>query len=84
MAGPCTPLVNNVGVSPKAPAKERLGCRNGDIVSWHGVYHRFPRSLAVAQEPRLGDMLDVVAQAQLERAETAGRCRNVPLEELAH
>src|SRR5689334_23356381 len=30
-------LVNNAGVSPKTPYKERLGCLNGDIRGWHAV-----------------------------------------------
>jgi NAD(P)-dependent dehydrogenase (short-subunit alcohol dehydrogenase family) len=36
--GPLHALVNNAGVSPKAPTKERLGCLNGDIDGWYGVY----------------------------------------------
>ena len=36
--GPLQALVNNAGVSPKAPTKERLGCLNGDIDGWYGVY----------------------------------------------
>jgi NAD(P)-dependent dehydrogenase (short-subunit alcohol dehydrogenase family) len=31
-------LVNNAGVSPKTPFKERLGCLNGDIADWHEVF----------------------------------------------
>src|SRR6201998_2248253 len=31
-------LVNNAGVSPKAPTKERLGVLNGDIEDWHRVF----------------------------------------------
>ncbi|HLJ65268.1 MAG TPA: SDR family oxidoreductase [Stellaceae bacterium] len=33
-----TALVNNAGVSPKTPFKERLGCLNGDLQDWHGVF----------------------------------------------
>jgi NAD(P)-dependent dehydrogenase (short-subunit alcohol dehydrogenase family) len=35
---PLHALVNNAGVSPKAPTKERLGCLNGDIAGWHSVF----------------------------------------------
>jgi NAD(P)-dependent dehydrogenase (short-subunit alcohol dehydrogenase family) len=31
-------LVNNAGMSPKAPYKERLGCLNGDLDAWHEVF----------------------------------------------
>jgi NAD(P)-dependent dehydrogenase (short-subunit alcohol dehydrogenase family) len=31
-------LVNNAGVSPKAPTKERLGCLNGNIDDWRVVF----------------------------------------------
>ncbi len=31
-------LVNNAGVSPKTPFKERLGCLNGDLAAWHTVF----------------------------------------------
>jgi NAD(P)-dependent dehydrogenase (short-subunit alcohol dehydrogenase family) len=31
-------LVNNAGVSPKTPFKERLGCLNGDIAGWREVF----------------------------------------------
>ena len=31
-------LVNNAGVSPKSPSKERLGVLNGDIEDWHRVF----------------------------------------------
>jgi NAD(P)-dependent dehydrogenase (short-subunit alcohol dehydrogenase family) len=31
-------LVNNAGVSPKTPFRERLGCLNGDIAEWHSVF----------------------------------------------
>src|SRR5579872_164707 len=30
-------LVNNAGISPKTPFRERLGCLNGDIADWHSV-----------------------------------------------
>lgn len=31
-------LVNNAGMSPKTPFKERLGCLNGDLDAWHQVF----------------------------------------------
>jgi NAD(P)-dependent dehydrogenase (short-subunit alcohol dehydrogenase family) len=36
--GPLHALVNNAGVSPKTPTKERLGCLNGDIAGWYRVF----------------------------------------------
>ena len=36
--GPLHGLVNNAGMSPKTPFKERLGCLNGDIGAWHEVF----------------------------------------------
>lgn len=35
---PLHALVNNAGVSPKTPIKERLGCLNGDIAGWYRVF----------------------------------------------
>ena len=35
---PLQALVNNAGVSPKTPYKERLGCLNGDIEGWREVF----------------------------------------------
>jgi NAD(P)-dependent dehydrogenase (short-subunit alcohol dehydrogenase family) len=35
---PLHALVNNAGVSPKTPFKERLGCLNGDIDAWREVF----------------------------------------------
>jgi NAD(P)-dependent dehydrogenase (short-subunit alcohol dehydrogenase family) len=31
-------LVNNAGMSPKTPYKERLGCLNGDLDAWREVF----------------------------------------------
>jgi len=36
--GPLHALINNAGVSPKTPFKERLGCLNGDIALWRQVF----------------------------------------------
>jgi len=35
---PLHALVNNAGVSPKTPFKERLGCLNGDLDDWRAVF----------------------------------------------
>jgi NAD(P)-dependent dehydrogenase (short-subunit alcohol dehydrogenase family) len=35
---PLHALVNNAGVSPKTPFKERLGCLNGDLAEWRSVF----------------------------------------------
>ncbi|MDR3515711.1 MAG: SDR family NAD(P)-dependent oxidoreductase [Azospirillaceae bacterium] len=35
---PLHALVNNAGVSPKTPIKERLGVLNGDLNAWRGVF----------------------------------------------
>ena len=35
---PVHALVNNAGVSPKSPLKERLGCLNGALAGWHEVF----------------------------------------------
>ncbi|MCB2102771.1 MAG: SDR family oxidoreductase [Rhodobacterales bacterium] len=35
---PLHALVNNAGMSPKTPYKERLGCLNGDLGAWRQVF----------------------------------------------
>ena len=35
---PLHALVNNAGMSPKTPYKERLGCLNGDLEAWRQVF----------------------------------------------
>lgn len=35
---PLHALVNNAGMSPKTPYKERLGCLNGDFDAWRAVF----------------------------------------------
>ena len=35
---PLHALVNNAGVSPKTPFKERLGCLNSDLADWRQVF----------------------------------------------
>jgi NAD(P)-dependent dehydrogenase (short-subunit alcohol dehydrogenase family) len=49
-------LVNNAGVSPKAPTKERLGCLNGNIEDWQRVFQLnffVPLTLSRAFAPAL-------------------------------
>jgi NAD(P)-dependent dehydrogenase (short-subunit alcohol dehydrogenase family) len=36
--GPLHALVNNAGMSPKTPTRERLGVLNGDIEAWRAVF----------------------------------------------
>ena len=36
--GALNALVNNAGISPKTPFKERLGCLNGDLADWRDVF----------------------------------------------
>jgi len=36
--GPLHALVNNAGMSPKTPYRERLGCLNGDLDAWRDVF----------------------------------------------
>jgi NAD(P)-dependent dehydrogenase (short-subunit alcohol dehydrogenase family) len=43
-------LVNNAGMSPKTPFKERLGCLNGDLGEWRRVFElNFFTPLALAR-----------------------------------
>ncbi|MGH7089504.1 MAG: SDR family NAD(P)-dependent oxidoreductase, partial [Stellaceae bacterium] len=43
-------LVNNAGVSPKTPFRERLGCLNGDLADWTSVFQlNFFTPLALAR-----------------------------------
>src|SRR5262249_49723153 len=36
--GPLPALVDNAGVAPKSPTRERLGCLNSEIEAWHAVF----------------------------------------------
>jgi NAD(P)-dependent dehydrogenase (short-subunit alcohol dehydrogenase family) len=48
--GALNALVNNAGVSPKTPFKERLGCLNGDLAGWREVFQlNFFTPLALAR-----------------------------------
>src|SRR5579864_284497 len=37
-ADPLHALVNNAGISPKTPFRERLGCLNGELADWRDVF----------------------------------------------
>ncbi|HUC70609.1 MAG TPA: SDR family oxidoreductase [Stellaceae bacterium] len=55
--GPLHALVNNAGVSPKSPTRERLGTLNGNLQDWHRVFHLnffVPLILSRAFAPALG------------------------------
>jgi NAD(P)-dependent dehydrogenase (short-subunit alcohol dehydrogenase family) len=63
-------LVNNAGVSPKTPFKERLGCLNGDIAGWHDVFQlnfftplSLARGLAAALARGKGAIVNVTSIA---------------------
>jgi NAD(P)-dependent dehydrogenase (short-subunit alcohol dehydrogenase family) len=63
-------LVNNAGVSPKTPFKERLGCLNGDIAGWHDVFQlnfftplSLARGLAAALAHGKGAIVNVTSIA---------------------
>ena len=63
---PLHALVNNAGMSPKTPYKERLGCLNGDLDAWHDVFEinffaplRLVRGLAAALHRGRGAVVNV-------------------------
>lgn len=63
-------LVNNAGVSPKSPTKERLGCLNGEIAAWHEVFQLnfftpllLSRGLAAALTRAKGTIVNVTSIA---------------------
>lgn len=63
-------LVNNAGMSPKAPFKERLGCLNGDLDAWHDVFElnffaplRLSRGFATALHKGKGAIVNVTSIA---------------------
>lgn len=68
--GPLHALVNNAGVSPKSPVKERLGCLNGDLDAWHDVFElnvfaalRLARGFAAALHRGRGAIVNVTSIA---------------------
>lgn len=68
--GPLHGLVNNAGMSPKTPFKERLGCLNGDLEAWHEVFEinffaalRLARGFASALHRGKGSIVNVTSIA---------------------
>lgn len=68
--GPLHALINNAGVSPKAPHHERLGCLNGDLDAWREVFElnlfaplRLSRGLASALHRGHGAIVNVTSIA---------------------
>ena len=63
-------LVNNAGLSPKTPYKERLGCLNGEISAWREVFEinffaalRLSRGFASALHKGRGAIVNVTSIA---------------------
>ena len=68
--GPLHALVNNAGMSPKTPIKERLGCLNGDLDAWREVLEinffaplRLVRGFAAALHRGKGAVVNVTSIA---------------------
>jgi NAD(P)-dependent dehydrogenase (short-subunit alcohol dehydrogenase family) len=68
--GPLHALVNNAGMSPKTPTKERLGCLNGDLDAWREVLEinffaplRLVRGFATALHRGKGAVVNVTSIA---------------------
>lgn len=67
---PLHALINNAGVSPKAPHHERLGCLNGDLDAWREVFElnlfaplRLSRGFASALHRGHGAIVNVTSIA---------------------
>ena len=63
-------LVNNAGLSPKTPFKERLGCLNGDIDAWREVFEinffaalKLSRGFAAALHRGKGSIVNITSIA---------------------
>ena len=63
-------LVNNAGLSPKTPYKERLGCLNGEISAWREVFEinffaalRLSRGFASALHKGRGAIVNITSIA---------------------
>ncbi|MBF0307465.1 MAG: SDR family oxidoreductase [Alphaproteobacteria bacterium] len=68
--GPLNALVNNAGVSPKTPFKERLGVLNGSIEGWKAVFElnffaplRLARGFARALHRGKGSIVNITSIA---------------------
>lgn len=67
---PLHALVNNAGISPKTPFKERLGCLNGDLDAWREVFElnffaplKLARGFATALHRGRGAIVNVTSIA---------------------
>lgn len=67
---PLHALVNNAGLSPKTPYKERLGCLNGDLDTWKEVFEinfysslRLSRGFAAALHRGEGAVVNITSIA---------------------
>ncbi len=67
---PLHALVNNAGMSPKSPNKERLGCLNGDIDAWKETFElnffaplKLGRGFAAALHKGKGGIVNVTSIA---------------------
>lgn len=67
---PLHALVNNAGMSPKTPYKERLGCLNGDLDAWRQVFEinffaplKLTRGFAAALHKGKGSVVNVTSIA---------------------
>jgi NAD(P)-dependent dehydrogenase (short-subunit alcohol dehydrogenase family) len=63
-------LVNNAGLSPKSPNRERLGCLNGDLDAWRDVFElnffaplKLARGFATALHRGKGAIVNVTSIA---------------------
>ncbi|MHC8509357.1 MAG: SDR family NAD(P)-dependent oxidoreductase [Rhodospirillales bacterium] len=68
--GPVHALINNAGMSPKTPYKERLGCLNGDMDAWREVFEtnffaavRLARGFAAALHKGKGCIVNLTSIA---------------------
>jgi len=68
--GPLHALINNAGLSPKTPFKERLGCLNGDLDAWKEVFEinfyaalRLSRGFAAALHRGKGSVVNITSIA---------------------
>jgi len=67
---PLHALVNNAGLSPKTPFRERLGCLNGDLDAWQEVFEinfyaalRLSRGFAKALHRGKGSIVNITSIA---------------------
>ena len=67
---PLHALVNNAGLSPKTPFRERLGCLNGDLDAWHEVFEinfyaalRLSRGFAKSLHQGKGSVVNITSIA---------------------